>query len=113
VGSPGTVGQYLAANTTYDCAVTSVAPDGTETTAGATASAVEGATAYPVGLIWTSPGNTVTFNIYKATSGGALGLLTSVSGGPRATPTPATAAQDSRRHPAPTRRGNSMRRDWC
>lgn len=81
VGTSGTVGSYLAANTTYDYAVTAVAPDNTETTISNTEAASEGATPYPITLAWTSPGNTREFNIYKAVSGSALGLLTSVSGG--------------------------------
>lgn len=62
----GTVGTYIVASTQYVYEITSVAWDGTETTASSTVSVTTGATAYPINLSWTAPSNNVLYvNIYK------------------------------------------------
>jgi len=62
--SSGTVGPYLAANTTYTYGISASGEDGVETTV-ATASVTTGATAYPVNLSWTPPAGASYIHIYR------------------------------------------------
>ncbi len=62
----GTVGSYIAANTTYVYEITAVSYSGVETNASASASVTTGATAYPVNLAWTAASvDTQYLNVYK------------------------------------------------
>jgi len=79
VGTSGTVGSYLSANTTYYYGITAVAYDGTESTINGTGSGTEGSTAYPISLSWSSVNYIKQYNIYKGTSSTALYYLASTT----------------------------------
>ncbi len=71
VQTSGTVGTYLAANTTYYYIVTAIDHNGHETDAPYLffgVSAAEGATAYPIALTWTAVTNAAGYSVYKGTT---------------------------------------------